>query len=188
MLLDSSGYIKVIDFGFAKKFPYTKNSELLDKTYTLCGTPEYLAPEIIMSKGYDKCVDYWAYGCFVYELYLSRTPFQADYTTKIFQNIVASEKVLAFPARMDPQHVALIKKLLNPNPAFRLGNLSGGVDDILNDPFFSTVDWNGLESQTVKAPFIPKVSNPLDASNFNEYDEEEIIPPFTGSQESFAAF
>ena len=92
LLMDEQGYIKVIDFGFAKKFPYVKNGNNLDKTYTLCGTPEYLAPEIVMSKGYDKCVDYWALGCFIYELYLSRTPFQADYTTKIFQNIVASEK------------------------------------------------------------------------------------------------
>lgn len=187
-MVDNIGYVKVIDFGFAKKFPYTKNGEKLDKTYTLCGTPEYLAPEIIMSKGYDKCVDYWAYGCFVYELYLARTPFQADFTTKIFQNIVASEKTLAFPARMDPQHVALIKKLLNPNPAFRLGNVNGGVDDILRDPFFSSVDWNGLDQRIISAPYVPPIGDSLDASNFDKYDEDEVIPQFTGSQEDFAAF
>jgi serine/threonine protein kinase len=62
LLIDSNGYVKIIDFGFAKKFPYVKKDKTLDKTYTLCGTPEYLAPEIIMSKGYDKCVDYWALG------------------------------------------------------------------------------------------------------------------------------
>lgn len=188
LLLDSQGYVKMIDFGFAKKFPYTKNGTKMDKTYTLCGTPEYLAPEIVMSKGYDKCVDYWAYGCFVYELYLARTPFQAAYTTKIFQNIVASEKCLAFPARMDPQHVALIKKLLNPNPAFRLGNVSGGVDDILRDPFFSSIDWNGLGEKTVTAPYMPQVNDTLDASNFDTYEEEDVIPTYTGSQDAFVAF
>lgn len=188
LLLDSQGYVKMIDFGFAKKFPYEKGGEKMDKTYTLCGTPEYLAPEIVMSKGYDKCVDYWAYGCFVYELYLARTPFQADYTTKIFQNIVASEKCLAFPARMDPQHVALIKKLLNPNPAFRLGNVSGGVDDILRDPFFSTVDWNGLDARTVTSPYSPPVGDALDASNFDNYEEEDNIPHYSGPQDPFAAF
>ena len=188
LLLDSNGYVKMIDFGFAKKFPYEKNGEKMDKTYTLCGTPEYLAPEIVMSKGYDKCVDYWAYGCFVYELYLARTPFQADYTTKIFQNIVASEKCLAFPARMDPQHVSLIKKLLNPNPAFRLGNVSGGVDDILRDPFFSTVDWRGLDARTVSAPYVPPVGDSLDASNFDNYEEEDNIPHYSGSQDPFVAF
>jgi serine/threonine protein kinase len=100
-----------------------------------------------MSKGYDKSVDYWALGCFIYELYLARTPFQADFTTKIFQNIVASEKNLSFPGKMDPQHVALVKKLLNVNPAFRLGNMSGGVDDIMRDPFFSTMDWDALSKR-----------------------------------------
>ena len=188
LLLDGKGYVKMIDFGFAKKFPYEKNGEKMDKTYTLCGTPEYLAPEIVMSKGYDKCVDYCAYGCFVYELYLARTPFQADYTTKIVQNIVASEKCLSFPARMDPQHVSLIKKLLNPNPAFRIGNVSGGVDDILRDPFFSTVDWNGLDARTIATPYVPPVGDSLDASNFDNYEEEENVPHYGGSQDAFVAF
>ena len=141
-----------------------------------------------MSKGYDKSVDYWAYGCFVYELYLARTPFHADFTTKIFQNIVASEKTLSFPARMDPQHVALIKKLLNPKPAFRLGNVNGGVDDILRDPFFSSIDWNGLDQRIVPAPYVPPVGGALDASNFGEYAEEDNIPPYSGSQDVFSAF
>ena len=66
---------------------------------------EYLAPEIVVSKGYDKGVDYWALGCLIYELYLARTPFQADYTTKIFQNIIAADKVLEFPDGMDPLQV-----------------------------------------------------------------------------------
>eukprot|EP00606_Chrysophyceae_sp_TOSAG23-5_P001104 GSChrysophyteH2.ASY1.ANO1.1091.1 assembled CDS len=127
ILIDHLGYVKIIDFGFAKKIPNKgADGTMHDKTYTLCGTPEYLAPEI--------GVDYWAYGCLVYELFLGRTPFQADYTTKIFQNIVASDKNLSFPAGMDPAHVALCKKLLTANPAFRLGSLSGGIDDIINDP------------------------------------------------------
>ena len=63
ILVDSNGYLKIIDFGFAKKFPFMKNGARQNKTYTLCGTPEYLAPEIVMSKGYDKSVDYWAFGC-----------------------------------------------------------------------------------------------------------------------------
>ncbi len=188
LLLDEHGYIKVIDFGFAKKFPYVKNDQKLDKTYTLCGTPEYLAPEIVMSKGYDKSVDYWALGCFIYELYLARTPFQADYTTKIFQNIVSSEKTLSFPAKMDPQHVALVKKLLSVNPAFRLGNLSGGVDDIIRDPFFSTVDWQAINRKEVKSPFVPVINNASDSSNFDQYEEDNSIPVYTGTQDHFKGF
>lgn len=188
LLIDNLGYIKVIDFGFAKKFPFMKNGQKQDKTYTLCGTPEYLAPEIVMSKGYDKSVDYWAFGCLVYELYLSRTPFQADYTTKIFQNIVAAEKNLSFPPKIDPQLVSLVKKLLTINPAFRFGNLSGGIQDIMNDPFFSTVDWNACKQRTLKSPYCPPIGDPLDSSNFDEYDEEEFSGNYVGSQELFSAF
>lgn len=188
LLIDHKGYVKVIDFGFAKKFPYMKNDQKHDKTYTLCGTPEYLAPEIVMSKGYDKSVDYWALGCLVYELYLARTPFQADYTTKIFQNIVASEKNLVFPPKMDPLLVALVKKLLSQNPAFRLGNLSGGVEDIIRDPFFASVDWAATMAGDVKAPYVPPIGDSLDSSNFDEYDEDDGIPEYTGAQDIFAQF
>lgn len=188
LLMDNKGYLKMIDFGFAKKFPYTKNGQKHDKTYTLCGTPEYLAPEIVMSKGYDKGVDYWALGCLIYELYLARTPFQADYATKIFQNIIAAEKVLSFPRGMDPQHVALIKKLLSVNPAFRLGTLSGGIDDIINDPFFSTVDWPSVISQKAQSPYVPPISGGLDSSNFDDYEEEESVPEYDGPQEHFEHF
>ena len=188
LLIDGKGYLKMIDFGFAKKFPYLKNGMKQDKTYTLCGTPEYLAPEIVMSKGYDKGVDYWALGCLIYELYLSRTPFQADYTTKIFQNIIAADKVLAFPPRMDPQHVSLIKKLLSVNPAFRLGNLSGGIEEIISDPFFSTVNWPGIINQTEASPYAPPIGDELDSSNFDDYEEEENVPEYSDSQEHFDKF
>lgn len=188
LLMDHRGYIKMIDFGFAKKFPYTKNGQKHDKTFTLCGTPEYLAPEIVMSKGYDKSVDYWALGCLIYELYLARTPFQAEYTTKIFQNIIAADKVLSFPRGVDPQHVALVKKLLSVNPAFRLGNLSNGIEDIINDPYFTTVDWPSIISQQAPAPYVPPVSGGLDSSNFDDYDEEDAIPEYNGTQEHFQNF
>jgi serine/threonine protein kinase/CRP-like cAMP-binding protein len=188
LLMNSNGYLKMIDFGFAKKFPFEKGGQRQDKTYTLCGTPDYLAPEIVMSKGYDKGVDYWAFGCFLYELYLARTPFQADYTTKIFQNIIASEKNLSFPDKMDPQHVALVKKLLSPNPVFRIGNLNGGVDDIIRDPFFSSLNWSDMQAQTIAAPYKPAIGNDLDTSNFDQYEEETVIPEYTGTQEPFNGF
>lgn len=189
ILIDSKGYVKIIDFGFAKKIPsVAADGTRIDKTYTLCGTPEYLAPEIVMSKGYDKGVDYWAFGCLVYELWLGRTPFQADYTTKIFQNIVASDKNLSFPAGMDPSHVAICKKLLTSNPAFRLGSLSGGIDDIINDPFFSGYDWERLYAGTLRSPYSPPVKDAMDTSNFDEYDEEASPSIYTGSQSIFENF
>ncbi len=184
--LDEAGHIRLTDFGLAKGG--ITGSGAQGGTKTFCGTPEYLAPEIVMSKGYDKGVDYWALGCLIYELYLARTPFQADYTTKIFQNIIAADRVLAFPPKMDPLHVALIKKLLSVNPAFRLGNLSGGIEDIISDPFFADLDWNAVVNRTLLAPYVPPINDALDSSNFDDYEEEEAVPEYVGTQEHFENF
>ena len=188
LLLDNRGYLKVIDFGFAKRFPYLKNGQKYDKTYTLCGTPEYLAPEIVTSKGYEKSVDCWALGCLIYELFLARTPFQADYTTKIFQNICSSERSLVFSTKMEATHVAIIKKLLVVNPALRLGSLSGGVDDIIHDPFFDSLDWTTITNRTARAPYVPPIDGQLDTSNFDEYDEDDRIISYNGTQDYFVGF
>ena len=81
-----------------------------------------------------------------------------------------------------------MKKLLSVNPSFRLGNLSGGVDDIIKDPFFASLDWTALRSKQLPAPFTPPMKNPTDSSNFDHYDEADSIPRYDGSQEPFANF
>jgi serine/threonine protein kinase len=133
-------------------------------------------------------VDYWALGCLIYELIYARTPFADDYHTKVFKKIVASEKTLQFPAGADPKHVALVKKLLAQNPSFRMGNLSNGIADLTGDPYFAEIDWDAITSGNVKAPFVPNVKNPLDASNFDQYEEDDHIPRFTGDQGLFTDF
>jgi len=89
---------------------------------------------------------------------------------------------------MDPQQVALVKKLLTVNPSFRLGNLSGGIDDILKDPFFSSINWTALENKQVTAPYTPPIKDQLDSSNFDHYDEADEIPIYEDSQEPFENF
>ena len=133
-------------------------------------------------------MDCWAFGCLLYELYVNHTPFQAEYTPKIFQNIVAAQKTLAFPPRMDPHHVGLIKKLLAFNPVFRIGNLSGGINDIINDPFYSTVDWAEIEERRAVAPYVPEIADALDTANFDEVDEEPEPVIYRGNQEVFKNF
>lgn len=187
LLINSNGYLKIIDFGFSKKIPYVKNNVKYTKTFTLCGTPEYLAPEIIMSKGYDKSVDYWALGCLFYELLLGKTPFQADFTTKIFQNIINSEKNLVFPKNYNVKVVTIIKKLLTFNSSLRLGNLNGGINDIKKDEIFNDLNWDKIERQEVKAPYIPQVGEDL-TCNYDEYDEDDYIPEYHDSQEYFEGF
>ena len=188
LLLDSRGYIKVVDLGFAKRIPYMQGAKRMEKTFTLCGTPEYLAPEIVMSKGYDKSVDIWALGVLLYELYTNKTPFQADYTTKIFQNIVMAGKTLAFPPRMDPHHVSIIRKMLQMNPAFRVGNLAGGIGDIMKEPFFSAMNWEAIEERTEDAPYVPTIIDDLDAANFDSYDEDVEPDVFRGDQSKYKNF
>jgi len=100
LLMDHKGYLKVIDFGFAKHIPYTKNGRPQAKSFTLCGTPEYLSPELVLSKGHDKSADYWALGCLIYELLVGHTPFQHDNQQEIFKRIIQSTRYLHFPKQV----------------------------------------------------------------------------------------
>ena len=187
LLIDVAGYLKVIDFGFAKKFPFLKNGVVQEKTYTLCGTPEYLARKSSCPRDTTKELTTGPSAA-SYTSSLSRTPFCADFTNKIFQNIIGSSKCLHFEKRMDKSFVDLCKKLLSPNPVFRIGNLIGGVEDIIEDPFFKGFDWDALERRQMASPYSPPVKNALDADNFDSYDEESGIPDYYGEQEPFKNF
>lgn len=88
---------QMIDFGFAKRIPFKKDTTLQTKSFTLCGTPDYLAPELVLSRGHDKAVDYWALGCFLYELLCGKTPFTDPRQAEIFKKAIRSERFLSFP-------------------------------------------------------------------------------------------
>ncbi|VEN46442.1 unnamed protein product, partial [Callosobruchus maculatus] len=113
LLLDSEGHLKITDFGFAKK--------LTDRTWTLCGTPEYLAPEIIQSKGHNKAVDWWALGVLIYEMLVGYPPFYDDNPFGIYEKILSGK--IEWPKHLDPIAKDLIKKLLVHDRTKRLGNM-----------------------------------------------------------------
>ncbi|CAM9830409.1 unnamed protein product, partial [Ectocarpus fasciculatus] len=158
LLLGQDGYLKVIDFGFAKRIPFKKDNTLQTKSFTLCGTPDYLAPELVLSRGHDKAVDYWALGCFLYELLCGRTPFTDPRQAEIFKKAIRSERFLAFPAGFPATAQDLIRRLLTPNATYRLGNLSGGIQDIMSHPMFNEVDfnWRELYAKRMTPPHKPK--------------------------------
>jgi len=164
-LIDKDGYCIMVDFGFAKI--------VVDKTYTLCGTPEYLAPEIIMSKGHDKAVDYWSFGVLIYEMIVGQSPFYLYGTDQVslFKRIVMVKYQCPSNVKDDAKDV--IKKLLTRRQASRIGNLSRGHLDIKDHPWFASLDFDKLNSKKLKAPWLPKISNPLDARNFDDFSRVE---------------
>jgi serine/threonine protein kinase len=164
-LLDRDGYCVIIDLGFAKVVP--------EKTYTLCGTPLYLAPEIILSRGYDKGVDNWSFAALIYEMLMGFTPFYSHKITQmiLFKRIVRSD--YCFPDWADCSETAidLIERVLVVNPNHRLGALAGGDSDIRNHPWLASVDPADLMNKSLPAPWVPHVGeDEFEGNNFENWD------------------
>ncbi|KAL1730248.1 putative cyclic AMP-dependent protein kinase catalytic subunit [Schizophyllum commune] len=156
LLLDSRGYLRLTDFGFAKIVD--------DRTWTLCGTPEYLAPEIIQSDGHGKAADWWAVGVLCYEMLVGYPPFFDESPYGIYEKILDGH--IHWPRSMDPLSRSLIRAFLNPDRTKRLGNMIGGPQDVLEHPWFRGVDWDALERREIMAPIIPHTSSGDDTRHF----------------------
>ena len=167
LLLDSLGYIKITDFGFAKRVAH--------KTYTLCGTPEYIAPEVLLNKGHGKGVDWWTLGILIFESLAGQPPFVDDDPMGIYQQILAGK--LNFPRYFDRNAKNLIKKLLIADLTKRYGCLKNGAADVKNHKWLNTIPYADLYQKKPTAPVIPQVSGANDTSNFDPYPESTEEPP-----------
>jgi protein kinase A len=166
IVIGSDGYLKLADFGFAKV--------VLGRTYTICGTPEYIAPEVILNKGHSLPVDWWALGVLIYELLVGIDPFSNDDPVVIFRNIIDNN--IRYPKAFDIHARGLIKHLLEADLGKRYGNLRGGAGDIKRHKFFKGIDWRLLINRLVPAPYKPILMCPRDTSNFASYPDSTSVP------------
>jgi len=172
LLLDANGYVKLVDFGFAKKLQVGR------KTWTFCGTPEYVAPEVILNKGHDISADYWSLGVLMFELLTGTPPFTGTDPMKTYNIILKGIDAIEFPRNITARAKELIKKLCRDNSAERLGYQKGGIRDIQKHKWFDGFNWEGLRQRNLQPPIIPSIQSHLDTSNFDEYPmDSDGTPP-----------
>jgi len=152
ILLDSEGHCKIADFGMCKE-------GIVDSvtTNTFCGTPDYIAPEILQELPYGATVDWWALGVLMYEMMAGQPPFEADNEDDLFESILHDD--VLYPVWLSKEAVSILKGFMTKNPARRLGCVvSQGVESAIRvHPFFKDIDWEALEARKVKPPFRPKI-------------------------------
>ncbi|XP_039756565.1 cGMP-dependent protein kinase, isozyme 2 forms cD4/T1/T3A/T3B isoform X3 [Pararge aegeria] len=171
LLLDSKGYVKLVDFGFSKKLQASR------KTWTFCGTPEYVAPEVIMNRGHDISADYWSLGVLMFELLTGSPPFTGTDPMKTYNKILKGIDAVEFPRCITRNAANLIKKLCRDNPAERLGYQRGGITEIQKHKWFDGFNWEGLAQRTLDPPITPIVKSAVDTHNFDQYPPDADEPP-----------
>ncbi|CAR29179.1 hypothetical protein ZYGR_0Z01000 [Zygosaccharomyces rouxii] len=167
ILLDYQGHIALCDFGLCKL-----NMKDKDKTDTFCGTPEYLAPELLLGQGYSKIVDWWTLGVLLYEMLTGLPPYYDEDVPKMYKKIL--QEPLRFPDGFDHDAKDLLIGLLSRDPKRRLGY--HGAEEIRSHPFFSQLSWKRLLMKGYIPPYKPPVSSAMDTSNFDqEFTREKPI-------------
>ena len=166
ILLDSKGHIKLTDFALSHM-----NSEKNEKTYTICGTPYYIAPEIIEKKSYNDAVDWWSLACLMYEMLIGKPLFNCD---KLNYNIEEYKKPINFPNCFSEEAKDLITQLVEIDPKKRIGAGPNGVNDLKNHIYFKEIDWENLEKKNISPPFEPDLDGPTDLKYFDNVSTDEI--------------
>ncbi|CAH8473931.1 unnamed protein product [Schistosoma margrebowiei] len=172
LLLDSEGFVKMADFGLCKEGMGPD-----DRTSTFCGTPEFLAPEVLTDSSYTRAVDWWGLGVLIFEMLVGECPFPGESEEEIFDSIV--NKSVCYPNYLSMEAKLIMGRLLRRNAAQRLGSSAQDAEEIKRQPFFRKLDFQALLAQKIKPPFVPVVSGPEDVSNFDEEftREKAVLTP-----------
>ncbi|KAH7825253.1 putative serine/threonine kinase [Monocercomonoides exilis] len=177
VLLGADGHIRLTDFGLSKTQINTQKMAT-----TFCGTPEYLAPEMLRPGGYGKSVDWWALGAFLYEILVGLPPFYNNNQQIMFQNILSGE--VQFPDFVSPDARDLLRKLLHREPRNRIGCQARGAADIKEHPFFASLNWDDVYNKKYTPTFIPEVAAPDDLANIDpEFTSMAPLDPDDGDEQ-----
>ncbi|XP_056394605.1 serine/threonine-protein kinase N3 isoform X2 [Hyla sarda] len=161
LLMDANGFVKIADFGLCKE-----GMGYGDRTSTFCGTPEFLAPEVLTDTSYTYAVDWWGLGVLIYEMLVGECPFPGDDEEEVFDSIVNEE--VRYPRFLATEAINIIRKLLRKTPDRRLGAGVGDAEEIKTQPFYQEMDWEALYTRKLQPPFVPALNDPFDVRNFDE--------------------
>jgi len=173
LLLDTEGYVKIADFGLCKE-----GMGYGDRTGTFCGTPEFLAPEVLTETSYTRAVDWWGLGVLIFEMLVGESPFPGDDEEEVFDSIVNDE--VRYPRFLSLEAIAIMRRLLRKNPERRLGASERDAEDVKKQAFFRNVNWEDLLMRRVPPPFVPTITGTEDVSNFDEEftsEKPKLTPP-----------
>lgn len=152
MVLRADGHVGIIDFGFAK--------QIFDReTKTLCGTPEYVAPEILKNEGHGMAADWWSLGIMIYNFLTGDVPFSSPDPMTTYREIIEGD--LKFPSCFDADARDIVIRLCQKDPRNRLGYGKGGPEMVKQHPFFKSIDWSALYDKKVDSPIKPRLTDPL---------------------------
>lgn len=179
ILLTLDGHVKVADYGLCKEEMWYGQT-----TSTFCGTPEFMAPEILLEQRYSRAVDWWAFGVLTYEMLLGQSPFRGDDEDEIFDAILEDEPL--YPITMPRDAVSILQKLLTRDPARRLGSGKEDAEDIKRQPFFKDVNFDDVLNKRIPPPYFPTINGSADTSNFDEEftREQPTLTPVHGQLSS----
>jgi len=173
LLLDTEGYVKIADFGLCKE-----GMGFGDRTGTFCGTPEFLAPEVLTETSYTRAVDWWGLGVLIFEMLVGESPFPGDDEEEVFDSIVNDE--VRYPRFLSLEAIAIMRRLLRKSPDKRLGATERDAEDVKKQAFFRNVNWEDLLKRKVPPPFVPTIGGLEDVSNFDEEftsEKPKLTPP-----------
>ena len=188
ILLTLSGHIKIADYGLCKEDMWYGKT-----TGTFCGTPEFMAPEILLEQKYGRGVDWWAFGVLIYQMLLGQSPFRGEDDDEVFDAILLDEPL--YPIHMPRDSVSILQGLLIREPEKRLGSSERDALDIMEHDYFKNINFDDIYHCRVPPPYVPKIDSPTDVANFDQEFTSEVpaLTPVTKTltpamQEKFRGF